>query len=76
MFDMLTTDELFALHTSLYNQGTLVHARMLGPDGQPRMDVFGDDWRVLAAWHAEVGEMQQEIGAELRRRAQEARADA
>lgn len=68
MFDMLTADQLFRLHTSLYQQGKRVHERMITPDGHPRISVFSEAWAVLAACHAELTETQQAVGAELRRR--------
>ena len=76
MFDMLTADQLFTLHSSLFDQGTAVHRRMIGPDGRPLLSVYGDDWAILSAWHAQIAEMQYEIGEELHRRAEEARAGA
>ena len=76
MFDMLTADQLFRLHDSLFKTATAVHHRMMGPDGQPRISVYNEEWAVLAASHAELAETQQAVGDELRRRTEEAHADA
>lgn len=76
MFDWLTADQLFRLHDSLFQQGTRIHQRMLDENDRPRISVYSEAWAILAACHAELAETQQAVGDELRRRAEEARADA
>ena len=75
MFDGLTFDELYALNTTLFDQGTRVHRRMVSPDGHALIHPLSDTWAVLSAWHAELGETQAAVCEELHRRAGETHAD-
>ena len=76
MFDMLTHDQLFDLHDSLFAEATRTHQRMVAADGTALISPFSDEWAVLSARHAEISETQQAVTAELHRRDEEARADA
>ena len=48
MFDLLTTDQMYDLHTSLSQSASKIHNRMLS------YSVFSDDWRIAAAAHDEL----------------------
>ena len=71
MFDMLTRDELYRLHTSLFNGLTRIHQRMRAPDGTALIPVLGDDWLILRAAHDEMRETNRAVFEEIGRRDQE-----
>jgi hypothetical protein len=70
MFDMLTLDELYRLHTSLFHAHRNLHARMIGPgpDLKPVISPLSDDWRIIAAACAEITETMRAVSDECDRR--------
>lgn len=74
MFDMLTTGQLFHLHTSLYFTHRKLHDQIVGPDYPypPLIDPLSDTWAVVSAACSEVSETMHAVYAELARRDREA----
>ena len=62
MFDMLTRDQLYALHTSLAASATRIHQRIMG------LPVFSDAWQIASAAHDEITETMSAISSDLTRR--------
>ena len=77
MFDMLTLDELYQLHTKLCHAHTAIHERLFGPGEigalprKPLVPVFSDTWNILEAHEIELGETAKAVYAEIGRRQQE-----
>jgi len=67
MFDMLTLDQLYVLHTSLHDTHTRIHERMM-TGTRPLMPVDGDDWMILRATCEQVAETMFAVSAEIDRR--------
>lgn len=67
MFDMLTLDELYTLHSKLCHGHTAVHARIMD-NCTPLIPVTSDEWGVLTAHAAEIFETVLAVGAEIRDR--------
>jgi hypothetical protein len=76
MFDHLTRDQLYALHTSLYRAHDLLYRKLIGPDHQPVIDPLSDKWAAICAAQDEISETASAVYAELDRRRLEASADA
>jgi hypothetical protein len=76
MFDHLTRDQLYALHTSLYRAHDRLYRKLIGPDYQPVIDPLSDKWAIISAAQDEITETASAVYAELDRRKQEASADA
>lgn len=74
MFDMLTTDQLFNLHTGLFRTHQKLHHRLVS-DQYPYPNLIGplsEDWNIISAACAEVSETMHAVHAEITRRDQEA----
>ena len=69
---MLTREELYQLHTTLFCGLTAVHQRMLDRDGNALIPASGPDWAILRAIHAEGRETMDAVFAEITRRDREA----
>jgi hypothetical protein len=73
MFDALTRDQLYDLHTSLFNTHTALHAKLVGPAPErlPLIDPLSGDWNVISAACEEVSETMTATLAEITRRSQD-----
>jgi hypothetical protein len=76
MFDMLTLDQLYALHTSLCATHFKLYRRLVGVNGQPLIDPTGPDWAIITAAQNELHETVTAVYAEITRRHEQACADA
>lgn len=83
MYDMLTRDELSALHHTLCSQYSRQHRVIMGlmdlqhAAGASIIDLLASPaFKVLDASHRELDEMSAAVYAEIQRRDEEARADA
>lgn len=74
MFDMLTRDDLYNLHTSLFGTHTKLHRRILDANLNPLVSPLGEDWAVISAAMCEVAETMRATMAEIGRREQMAQA--
>lgn len=67
MFDMLTLDQLYTLHTSISHHARQAHERIMdGPE--PRVPVFSDEWALHSAHADELRETAAAVYAEITRR--------
>ena len=67
MFDLLTLDQLYTLHTSISHHARQAHERIM--DGlKPRVPVFSDEWALHSAHAEELRETASAIYAEITRR--------
>jgi len=67
MFDMLTLDQLYALHHQLGESNRKIHLTMM--DGyEPIIPVCGPDWNVRAAACSELAETLYAVGAVINAR--------
>jgi len=71
MFDTLTLDQLYDLHTKLAAEHTARHHQLMSMP-----DALADAWQVLAVKQDETSETMDAVYAEIARREQEANADA
>jgi hypothetical protein len=62
MFDALTRDDLYELHTRLAATATRIHNRVMASP------VFSDEWQIASAAHDEVTETMSAVTGELTRR--------
>ena len=67
MFDMLTLDQLYTLHTSICRDAFQAHERIMDGSG-PRVPVFSDEWALHSAHAEELRETAAAIYAEITRR--------
>ena len=67
MFDLLTLDQLYTLHTSISRDAGQAHERIM--DGlKPRVPVFSDEWALHSAHAEELRETAAAVYAEITRR--------
>jgi hypothetical protein len=67
VFDLLTLDQLYTLHTSISHHARQAHERIM--DGlKPRVPVFSDEWALHSAHAEELRETASAIYAEITRR--------
>ena len=73
MFDALTRDQLYDLHTSLFRTHKAIHSRMVGPSPElkPLISPLSDDWAMRAAACVQITETMQAVNDEIGRREQE-----
>jgi hypothetical protein len=77
MFDTLTLDDLYELHTQTCTEARLVHETLMdGINTRPGVTVFSDDWNIKSAKCAELDETAAAVYTEIARREAEVRADA
>jgi hypothetical protein len=73
MFDMLTADDLYRLHSSLCATIIRLSDRMIPADpAAPRLSVYSAEWAVLRGASDELNETAAAVYTEIARREQEA----
>lgn len=74
MFGMLTGDELYNLHTTLFDAHQKLHHRCVSdqPPFGPLIDPLSDDWNIISAACSEISETMYAVHAEITRRDREA----
>lgn len=74
MFDTMTDQDLLHAIRVYTETRDATHAKMIDPATlRPLISPMSDDWRILAARHREMCELNEAAYAELLRREQEAR---
>ena len=68
MFDLLTTDDLYQLHSDLCDDGEAIHASVMDADGNVRVGVFGDKWNRAIQIHSAILDTMILVHAEIDRR--------
>jgi hypothetical protein len=67
VFDKLTLDQLYTLHTSISHHARQAHERIM--DGlKPRVPVFSDEWALHSAHADELRETASAVYDEITRR--------
>ena len=68
MFDMLTLDQLYTLHTSLFDAHQKLHVLLVDRPGTGPVIPYGPDWNIANAACSELTETMIWVGAEITRR--------
>jgi hypothetical protein len=77
MFDTLTLEDLYELHSQTCTEARRIHSTLMdGINTRPGVTVFSDGWQVKSAKCAELDETAAAVYAEISRREAEVRADA